>query len=184
MRRISSKTTFWYKRVFPAIWVGFLLVFIGISLFGAGSRGNLFTAAPFVIVPLAMMGFGFFFMKKLVLDLADEVWDDGDALVVKNSGQEQRIALADIKNVNYSAMMSPPRVVLSLRRPTIFGEEIAFCAPPRLVPFSTSPVIGDLIERVETGPAAGPVDKVVAKQPQASGIKRCAASRARHHNRR
>ncbi len=149
MRRVSSKTTFWYKRVFPAIWFGFLLVFIGISVFGAGSRRDLSTVAPFVILPLAMIAFGFFLMKKLVFDLVDEVWDDGDALVVKNSGQEQRIALADIKNVNYSAMVSPPRVALSLRRPTIFGEVVAFCAPLRLVPFSTSPIIDDLIERID-----------------------------------
>jgi hypothetical protein len=78
MRRISSKTTFWYKRVFPAIWVGFLLIFIGIAVSGAGSRGDLSSMAPFVIGPLAMIGFGFVFMKKLVFDLVDEVWDDGD----------------------------------------------------------------------------------------------------------
>ncbi len=105
--------------------------------------------APFVTVPLAMITFGFLLMKKLVFDLVDEVWDDGDTLVVKNSGEEQRIALADIKNVNYSAMISPPRVVLSLRRPTIFGEAVAFCAPLRLVLFATSPIIDDLIERID-----------------------------------
>ena len=93
-------------------------------------------------------------MKKLVFDLVDEVWDDGDALVVKNRGQEQRIAFSDIKNVNYSPFVNPPRVTLSLRRPTIFGEQITFCAPVRLVPFSTSPVINDLIERVDRARAA------------------------------
>jgi hypothetical protein len=36
-----------------------------------------------------------------------------------------------------------------LRRPTIFGDQITFSAPVRLVPFSTSPVINDLIERVD-----------------------------------
>ena len=65
---------------------------------------------------MAMIGFGYFIMKKLVFDLVDEVWDDGDALVVKNRGQEERIALADIKNVSYSPFVNPPRVTLSLRR--------------------------------------------------------------------
>ena len=37
-----------------------------------------------------MMAFGFFIMKKLVFDLVDEVWDDGDTLLVKNRGQEER----------------------------------------------------------------------------------------------
>ena len=142
MRRISSDWTFFYKRVFPALWFGFLAVFVGIGV--VNGQG------PFVvIVPIAMIGFGYSIMQKLVFDLVDEVCDDGDALVVKNRGQEQRIALADIKNVNYSPFISPPRVTLSLRRPTVFGEQIAFCAPVRLVPFSQSPVIADLIERVD-----------------------------------
>jgi hypothetical protein len=134
MRRISSGWTFFYKRVFPVVWVGFLAVFAGIGVV----KGQ----GPFaVIVPLVMIGFGYFLMQKLVFDLVDEVWDDGDALVVKNRGQEQRVGLADIKNVNYSPFVSPPRVTLSLRRPTVFGEEITFCAPVRLVPFSQSPVM-------------------------------------------
>jgi len=142
MRRISSDWTFFYKRVFPALWFGFLAVFVSIGV--VNGQG------PFVVIaPIAMIGFGYFIMQKLVFDLVDEVCDDGDALVVKNRGQEQRIALADIKNVNYSPFISPPRVTLSLRRPTVFGEQITFCAPVRLVPFSPSPVIADLIERVD-----------------------------------
>ena len=91
---------------------------------------------PFaVIVPLAMIGFGYFLMQKLVFDLVDEVRDDGDALVVKNRGQEQRVAFADIKNVNYSPFVNPPRVTLSLRRPTVFGEQnnLLRTGPPRAV---------------------------------------------------
>ena len=103
MRRISSDWTFFYKRVFPVLWFGFLAVFVGI---GVVNGQGLFI----VIVPIAMIGFGYFIMQKLVFDLVDEVCDDGDALVVKNRGQEQRIALADIKNVNYSPFVSPPRV--------------------------------------------------------------------------
>ena len=92
---------------------------------------------------------GYFFMKKLVFDLVDEVWDDGNSLVIRNRGDEERIALSDIKNVSYSPFTNPPRVTLSVRRPTVFGEEIAFNAPTRIVPFSTSPVIKDLIERID-----------------------------------
>ena len=142
MRRISSYWTFFYKRVFPVLWFGFLVLFVGI---GVVNGQGLFI----VIVPIAMIGFGYFIMQKLVFDLVDEVCDDGDALVVKNRGQEQRIALADIKNVNYSPFVNPPLVTLSLRRPTVFGDQITFCAPVRLLPFSPSPVIADLIERVD-----------------------------------
>jgi hypothetical protein len=31
MRRISSDWTFFYKRVFPVLWFGFLAVFVGIG---------------------------------------------------------------------------------------------------------------------------------------------------------
>jgi hypothetical protein len=77
------------------------------------------------------------------------VFDLGDALLVCNGGQEGRIALADIKNVNFFPYMSPPQVTLSLRRPSVFGETIVFCAPARLIPLSTSPMIEKLIDRID-----------------------------------
>lgn len=148
MRRISSKMTFFYKRIFPAFWFGFLILFIAIPLFFAGAPNGppLF---PFLIVPLIMFGFGYFVMKKLVFDLVDEVWDDRDTLLIKNGGQEDRVALRDIKNVSYSTVINPPRVTLSVRQPTTFGDQIAFVAPVRVVPFTTSPIINDLIERID-----------------------------------
>src|SRR5579863_5985732 len=148
MRRISSKWTFFYKRVFPIIWFGFLVLFVAGTVF-AGRHSNQSSIVPFLIVPIIMVGVGYFMMKKLVFDLVDEVWDDGDALIVMNGDQKERVPFADIKNVTYSPFINPPRVTLSLRRPTIFGDQITFSAPVRLVPFSTSPVINDLIERVD-----------------------------------
>jgi hypothetical protein len=148
MRLVSSKMTFFNKRVFPVIWFGFLILFIGIALFSGAGR-NAPSPVPFLIVPAIMIVFGYFMMKKLVFDLVDQVWDDGDALVVKNRGQEQRVALSDVKNVSYSPYMNPPRVTLSLRRPTVFGDQITFGAPMRLIPFSSSPIIDDLIERID-----------------------------------
>jgi hypothetical protein len=147
MRRISSRATFWYKRVFPAFWFGFLVLFIGVPFFF--DKSGHAPPFPFFVIPLVMMAFGFFIMKKLVFDLVDEVWDDGDTLLVKNRGQEERIVLSDIKNVNYSPYVNPPRVTLSLRRPTIFGEQISFGAPVRLIPFTTSPAIDSLIDRID-----------------------------------
>jgi hypothetical protein len=147
MSRISSALTFYYKRVFPLIWIGGCGVVAALGVYAALSkRSGLF---PFVIIMPIVFGFGIYFMKKYVFDLVDEVWDDGAALVVKNSGQEQRIALADITNVSYAATMNPPRVVLSLRHPTVFGDQVAFCAPVQIMPLSQSPVIADLIKRVD-----------------------------------
>jgi hypothetical protein len=91
----------------------------------------------------------YFVMKKLMFDLVDEVLDAGDALIVRNGGQQERVALSDIMNVSYSPLVSPPRVTLSLRRPSIFGSEVTFCAPIRLMPLSPSPIISDLIRRID-----------------------------------
>jgi hypothetical protein len=151
MKRISSSWTFFYKRVFPAMWFGFLLLFIMLPLFGLFGFPHSGRAPPVAlfIVPVVMMIFGYFVMRKLVFDLVDQVWDDGDSLLVRNRGEEQRVALADIKNVSYTQFMNPPRVVLSLRRTTAFGDQIAFCAPLRFMLFSSSPVISDLIDRID-----------------------------------
>jgi hypothetical protein len=77
-------------------------------------------------------------------------------VLIKNHGREERVALHDIKNVSYSTIINPPRVTLSVRQPTIFGDQIAFVAPVRFVPFSTSPIINDLIERVDRAPQGRP----------------------------
>ncbi len=74
---------------------------VGVAIF-ASPRANSGPSLPFLIVPPIMIIFGFFIMKKLVFDLVDEVWEDGDSLLVKNRGREEHIALHDIKNVSYS----------------------------------------------------------------------------------
>jgi hypothetical protein len=148
MRRISSGLTFYYKRVFPVIWFGGAAVIAGFGAYAAIANPSAKGFGPFWIVMPIILFLGYRFLKKFVFDLVDEVWDDGDSLLVKNQGQEERIPLGDIKNVNYASTMNPPRVVLSVRRKTLLGEQIAFCAPVYLVPFSSSPVINKLIERV------------------------------------
>jgi hypothetical protein len=148
MSRISSHATFLYKRVFPIFWFGLLLLFLAFGLIGA-LRSERFPSLLFLIVPLLMMAFGYFIMKKLIFDLVDEVVDLGDALMIRNGDRQERVALSDIANVSYSSFVNPPRVTLSLRTPGAFGSRVSFCAPIRLMPFSTSPVIDALIERID-----------------------------------
>jgi hypothetical protein len=148
MPRISSRMTFFYKRLFPIIWFGGLAAFLAVGLFVTTNSRNVQTF-PFLIMPVLMIAVGFFIMKKLIFDLVDEVFDAGDALVVRNGGREERIPLSQIMNVNYSPMVNPPRVTLSLRGGSTFGDQVTFCAPVRFIPFSTSPVIDDLIRKVD-----------------------------------
>jgi hypothetical protein len=145
MRRISSRATFFYKWMFPIFWFGFLAIFIAVPLI----TGSPSLPLPFLIMPVFMTIIGYFVMKKLVFDLVDEVLDAGDALIIRNRHMEERVALSDISNVSYSPLVSPPRVTLSLRSPGIFGKQVSFCAPIRFLPFSTNPVVDELIERID-----------------------------------
>ena len=103
----------------------------------------------FLLMPVAMAVFGYFLMKRLVFDLVDEVWDDGDALLIRNGKKGDRILLSNIINVSYSTSTNPPRVTLTLREPSAFGKEVAFSPPSRWLPFAKHPIISELIERID-----------------------------------
>ena len=150
MTLISSRMTFVSKRVFPAVWFGFLALFVIAAL--AGSRGRDFQPV-FLIIPLFMSVFGYFLMKKLVFDLVDEVWDDGTELVIKNRTVVERVPLSNIMNVSYMTLSNPPRVTLTLRNPGLLGKEITFSPPVRWIPFARSPIVDQLIERIDAARA-------------------------------
>src|SRR5262249_12863659 len=147
MLLMSSRMTFFYKRIFPVIWFGFLAAFF---LFGLlkGAAADPISNLPFLIVPVVMAIIGYRIMKKISFNLVD-VFDLGDAPRVGGGGREDRVALAAIKNVNFFPYMSPPQVTLSLRRPSVFGDTIVFCAPLRIMPRSPSPTIEKLIDRID-----------------------------------
>lgn len=148
MKKISSSFTYFNKRVLPAIWFGFLGIFmllsIGTALFDA-DKPDLFS----IIMPIIMGVMGYYVMKHLVFDLMDEVYDAGDFLIFRNAGKEEQINFKDIKNISYAIVMNPPRVTLSLRRETAFGNEIAFCPRVSLIPFKKNRDIEELIDRVD-----------------------------------
>jgi hypothetical protein len=55
----------------------------------------------------------------------------------------------------------PPQVTLSVRRHTVFGDTIAFCAPVSIMPLWSSPVILDLIDRLDVLGEFGSVGALV-----------------------
>src|SRR5215471_15585529 len=138
MRQLSSQLTFFYKRVFPILWFGIIAVVLGvlISITLAGGQFPL----PSLIIPVLMAGFGYYLFKKLFFNLVDEVWDDGDALIVKNGREEERIGFTDIMNVSYTVLV---------RRPSSFGKEISFLPPMRFLRILPNPLITELIERID-----------------------------------
>lgn len=116
-----------------------MFILIGLS---TGAREQ---SIMFFIVPVIMAVGGFLMFKKMVWDLADEVYDEGDYLLFLKSGVEQRIQLKDIINISYSNMANPERIEVSTRSMGV----LVFCPPMRLNPFSKSPIAVDLINRVD-----------------------------------
>lgn len=133
---------------------GFLLVF-AVGPFVAPLIGGTVTGSPFVFVAFTLaMGIAFYFQtKKMIFDLADEVLDDGDWLVVRKGRLEDRIVLADIMNLNYSFFGNLSRVTLSLRKQSVFGTHVSFRARApfwtAIWPFSQPPIVDELVERID-----------------------------------
>ena len=107
---------------------------------------NILVAAGFI----AFMSFmGFMLLKKMVWDLADEVYDNGDSLVFRKGRIEQIVRLKDIINIDYTHMGSPERVVVHTREKGTIGNELAFSVPMRLNFFKKDPYVRELIDRVD-----------------------------------
>ena len=154
MKRLSSRSTLFTKRLFPFAWFGVIAYFAVYGLSGTLPRGG-GVRALLVLGPILIAAIGYLAMKRFIFTLADEVWDAGSEIVVKHQGRESRIPLTDIVNVSYSVATRPQRVTLSLRRPGPFGTEVAFAPPTSWVPFAKSPVIEDLISRVDAARRQG-----------------------------
>jgi hypothetical protein len=65
---------------------------------------------PLLIVPVVTAAFGYALFRRLSFDLVDEVWDEGDALLVRDAGIEEHVMLKNIINVGFSTMTNPERV--------------------------------------------------------------------------
>jgi len=144
---ISSRLTAFYKKAFPALWFGLQAVLLAAAL-TRGARGTM------VVVPCLLIVFGLALMKGMFWDLVDEVYDCGDYLLIKNRGQEHRLALADIGNVSASRVLNPPRIKLKIAHAGgagPLGTEVVFSPPNPFVlnPLAKNPIAEDLIARVD-----------------------------------
>ena len=126
MRRISSALVpWWYKPVGLRCLGASAVLTVGIMLFLV-FRGRL--EPLWILVPAALALLGAAYIRTFVMPLADEVFDDGDVLVVRRGNDTTRHALHDIAKVDYSLVFDPPRIILHTRA----GEKIAFMPPINL----------------------------------------------------
>lgn len=155
MKKISSNAVYFHKKIFPVIWFVVLGGVLGAGLLLGGEGRD--PGKIFIILPICMAAFGYFFMKKYIWTLIDEVYDEGSSLLFRSKGKEVRVSLKDIKAVGYSTIANPPRVTLSFHCPTELGEELTFAAPSSLIPFQKNREIEELIVRINKArKSAGP----------------------------
>jgi len=155
MKQISlpSNLTFCLKRVIPVLSFG-VFVF-GIVEVAANLKAPASAVAPVPVALVVLMGVFCVIVLRRVSDVVDEVWDDGDALIVKNATLEERVPLKNIINVDYLRFSNLPRVTVTLRDPSQFGHEIAFFALPTMGSFSNRllsnrcPLVDELTERAD-----------------------------------
>jgi hypothetical protein len=147
MERISSGMTFFYKRIFPVVWFGFLAFFVVMVFVGNKSPNG--PPMFLLLVPAFLAVIGIVVMKNMMWKLADEVLDAGDSLMVRKGGDQEQISLSNIVNVGYSPWSNSARVTLTLRTPVRFGSEVSLLARQGFLSFGRSPVIDELIRRVD-----------------------------------
>ena len=118
----------------PLVWFGFIAFFD--IMWMINSRGSL---GSVIGIPLLVSGIGiaaFMLAGSQMPDLCDEVWLDGGSLVVKNRGEESRVALRDVIDVSSHIFKSGLQIRLALRNGAAgLGDSISFFAGGARGPF-------------------------------------------------
>ena len=146
MKKISSDGTFFLKKIAPIIAVGIPGLMLALSV--ASHHAD----AKSVLFPIAIATFMLVVMRLVSSDLADAVYDCGDALLIKRGDEEERIPFANIMNVSITSTRNPPRITLRLVHAGKFGDHVVFSPSLQLQfnPFTAVDALAeDLMVRVD-----------------------------------
>ncbi len=153
MKRLSSSLTPWQKRALPgAILAGTAFLFVV-----EWRHGRLTGDALSWFLPAFAVVFVLLVRRSYLWQLADEVLDAGDALLVRRGAVQVRVPLAGIAEVRLWSASTPPRIELRLAHPSRLGASVAFMPTWHGytgTPLAENPVAADLVARVERARAA------------------------------
>lgn len=145
--RLTDGSTYYWSRVFPTLWTslcGIIVVLVWMDALGDAT-------APLAVkvgVTAAWAVASAVFFR--VFASLEDVWLDGDDLLVGDPRRGTRISLRDVRNVKESRLMQVKRITLELARPTPRGHSITFVPKGLktfLFPYASSPVAQELRER-------------------------------------
>ncbi len=144
---LSSKMTFFYKRILPGLWLAFLTVFVINSMMAEGQPDLLL---KLVIVALLLIA-SYFLLFATFFKFVDEVIDQGTSLAVKQGDKPITITLKDIRSITYAHDGNPPTVTVHLKtgKGGKLGQKFSFMPITELGPFKKNEKITNLINRVE-----------------------------------
>lgn len=142
MRQLSSSFT-------PAFKLGPIpIILLGLIVLVARAMGEGTLSLRIVLEACAIMAGTWLVTAATSSDLADEVYDGGDHLVVKRGGRTDKIPLANLRMVECTRNSSPEVMTLHFVRSTAFGRKIAFSpAGGRLNPLREHPLVENLMNR-------------------------------------
>ena len=148
MRELSSRWTFFYKVVFPALWVGAFVSIVGVlflapDAFGGGGEAR---EIRWIVAGAGFLGAVFLYATLVRLK---RVRFRDDVLEVSNFRRVVEIPLRDVESASASVMLNPELVWLRLRRPTEFGTRIVFMPQVRIsFGWSRHPLAAELNARL------------------------------------
>jgi hypothetical protein len=140
IEQLSSSRTFWYKLVFPILWVsgfglGTLAMFAG--WYDHSSPQDLNTRLTFLLVWVVGSSFIIWLAHRL-----KTVAVARDHLLVGNYQKEIEIPLSSIIRVSETHLVNPKQIVLRLYPACEFGDKIVFIPKVRFYnPFGDHPAV-------------------------------------------
>jgi hypothetical protein len=142
-RLLSSRMTFFYKRIFPPMWISafcFLTLFVWIGACRTDSSLKWLT----LICLTGGSLFLFWFSARI-----KDVRLQGDHLVISDYRSEELIPLSQVEAVEETRIWNPKLIKLRLVRSGQWGNEIIFIAPIRFqFVFSDHPLVKELWDMI------------------------------------
>jgi hypothetical protein len=135
-KTISSDVTFFFKIVFPSVWIGG---------FAFGTFCHFIYNMPEKWIFLIALLIGTVFLVPLCMPLK-RVMIDGNKLIVSNYLKTISIPLSEIEQVTENIFISIRPVWIHLKNATEFSTKIMFMPKTRLCIFTSHPIVKELKE--------------------------------------
>jgi hypothetical protein len=143
-RQLSSRKTFFYKCIFPAIWIsGFVAttagIFAGVFRDQNGNPVSMDMGWAFLAATVAGAIFLYWTCVRLKV-----VWLQNGLLCVSNYLRTEQIPLVDIAEVEERRWSSNHPIIVRFVHETYFGTAIVFIPQPRWVVLRPHPIAEEL----------------------------------------